>query len=275
MRKIILNKEQVAELVWNNRYKVDPKEKFLSRCVDGRYPTSPRILGASLGASQNLPALAIPGADAGELALIFATANTFGFELNQEKTIKVMLDIVGGIRNFNFHTDHHGSPKILASGCGHMKQIGIDPAVYNLDKEQVKFMQKMLKTLKKQGAKEMVLEGEHLEGVILQIKGPYSIYPRFFVETEGGRTAVEAFCFHSGLVDERHRFLAKKLLEEKAVKLFPGCDEEYLYEVLSDTTENHLFETLKRLAPELPIFSVVFKEDGSFAIEEMGKINNS
>jgi hypothetical protein len=73
-------------------------------------------------------------------------------------------------------------------------------------------------------------------------------------------------------VNERHRLIAKKLIEERAVKFFPDCDEEYLFEALSETTENHLFETLKRLASGLPIFEVGFENDGSFKIKEMGKV---
>ena len=264
MAKIFLNKDQIQDLVWKNRYKIENRQKFLSRCVDGRY----RNKG-------NLPPLAIPGADAGELALIFAAANTYGFEIDEEKVFASLLEVVGGVKNFNFHSDHHGDPKIPASGCGHIKQQNLDPKVYGLNKNQTQFVNETLMKAKKSGAKEIILEGDHQERAVLQIQGPYSLYSRFSEQIDQGKTQRQVFIFHSTLVNERHELIAKKLIEEKAVKLFPGCDEEYLYEALSEVTESHLFETLKRLASGLPIFQVGFDSDGSFTIKEMGKINNS
>ena len=183
-----------------------------------------------------------------------------------------MLEVVGGVKNFNFHSDHHGDAKIPASGCGHIKQMMQDPKAYNLNQEQLIFLKKFLELVKKQGACETILEGDHQEGAVLQIQGPYSLYPRFSEQIDQGKTKTQAFIFHSTLVNERHKLIAKKLIEEKIVKLFPGYDEEYLYEALSEVSENHLFETLKRLASGLPIFQVSFDSDGSFTIKEMGKV---
>ncbi|OGK25309.1 hypothetical protein A3F58_02410 [Candidatus Roizmanbacteria bacterium RIFCSPHIGHO2_12_FULL_37_9b] len=274
MRKIILNKDQVLDLVWNNRYKVEDEQKFLSRCVDGRYENKIKNQKSKVKTEDtiNLPPLAIPGADAGQLGIIFATANTYGFEVDKEKVFELVVDVVGGIENFSFHSDHHGDPKIPASGCGHIKQQNLDPKAYGLEDDQMKFIETALTKAKKKGAKEIVLEGEHQEGAILQINGPYSLYPGSLLETDQGNAQVQVFIFHSTLVNERHRLIAKKLIEKKAVELFPGCDEEYLYEVLSEVTESHLFETLKRLASGLSMFQVNFESDGSFDIKEMGKL---
>lgn len=266
---------QIMDLVSSNRYKVEEKTKFLSRCIDGRYKDKLKDQNSKIKTESNtaeLPALAIPGADAGELALIFATANVYGFKVDEEKVLKSLIEIVGGEKNFSFHSDHHGDPKIPASGCGHLKQMNFDLKSYNLEKEQMVFIRKSLSTLKKKGTEEIILEGEHLEGAVLQVKGRYGIYPRYFLEIEGGSTEVQVFVFHSTLVNQRHRMLVSTLLKNKAVKLSSGCDDEYLYEVLSETTENHLFETAKRLASGLPIYLVEFAEDGNFIIKEMGKI---
>lgn len=261
MKKINLNKDQVQDFIWNSRYKVDEKQKFLSRCVDGRYLKS-----------INLPPLAIPGADAGQLSLILATANTYGFEVDEETVFNVLVETVGGIENFNFHSDHHGDPKIPASGCGHIREQRLDPKAYGLESEQMEYIKAVLTQAKKKGATEVILEGDHQEGAVLQIQGPYSIYPRFLQQLDQGKAQIQAFTFNSTLVDERHRAIAKKLIEEKALKLFPGSDEEYLFEALSEVTENHLFETLKRLASGLPIFGVSFDAVGSFEIKEMGNV---
>ena len=74
MNKIILTKQHVFQFVGESKYKVSSTLKFNSRCIDGRYTNS-----------ENLPALAVPGADAGELGIIFATANSCGFEVDMKK----------------------------------------------------------------------------------------------------------------------------------------------------------------------------------------------
>jgi len=110
-------------------------------------------------------------------------------------------------------------------------------------------------------------------GAILQIKGQYTVNSLFSLRTEARLIKGVMFIFQETLINRQHRILAKKLIGEKAVKLFPGCDEEYLYEILTEVTESHLFETLKKLASGLPIFQVSFDSDGSFTLEEMGNIS--
>ncbi|MGB9883561.1 MAG: hypothetical protein ACPLRN_03560, partial [Microgenomates group bacterium] len=259
MNKIILSKKQVQNLIFENRYKINPQTKFLSRCIDGRYENK-----------DDLPALAIPGADLGELALILATANSFGFDVDQEKVYQSLIEVIGGEKNFQYHTDSHADPKIIAGGCGHFKQIRVDYKAYYLVDEDLKFFEKKLVEIKKNNqAKEELLHGEHLEGAILIVKGDWGIYPRTMVETEAGKKEVEVFVFHQDLVDQRHRALVKVLLKNKAVIFRDGEDEEWLYEVLCDMMENHLMETVKRLAPDLPIFNVKFKDDGSFEVKDL------
>lgn len=268
MKKIILTADQVTDLIGANKYKIEEGQKSLSRCVDGRYPTSLKFRGAS----ENLPPLALPGADAGELALIFAAANIYGFEIDEEKVFASLLEVVEGAKNFNFHSDQHGDPKTPASGCGHIKQMTLDPKAYNLEEKQVVSLKKFLSQAKKQGAKETVLEGKHLEGAVLQLRGDFSLYPRYSIQANEGKSEIQVFIYQADLVNPRHRVWAQQLEKSKAVKLFPGCDGEYLYQVLSEVTENHLFETLRRLAKGLPIFQVDFNADGSFKVEELGKV---
>ena len=261
MKKIILSKERVFEIVSANRYQVDKKTRFLSRCIDGRYKNNLR--------SSDLPALAFPGADVGELALIFATGNTYGFKVDGEKALEVLAKVVGGLENFGLHTDYHGDKKIAVSGCGHWKQINLDPTAYKLETAQVKDIQKLIDQVKKNGANEVILEGEHLEGAVLIVRGSWGILPRYKLQFEGGANEVQTFVYHQSLVDERHRVLASTLLRQKAVKLDEGCDEEYLYQVLSEIAENHLMETARRLAKGLPIYEVKFDEDGGFTLSEV------
>ena len=256
MNKVILSLEQVDELVRENRYKVNPKKKFLSRCIDGRYFNE-----------EDLPALAFPGADVGELALIFATANSYGFDVDKEKVLKSLVDVIGGKENFRLHTDSHADPKEPAAGCGHWKQINLDPKAYNLETKEIDFIKKNINV-----GKSITLEGEHMEGAVLLVKGNWGVLPQAHLETDQGKRLVEVFVYHQSLVDERHRVLTKALIKNEAVHFLNGEDEEWLYHALSDVSENHLMETARRLAKGLPIYQVVFVADGNFKVEQQGSV---
>ncbi len=260
MRIIHLSKEQIQKLVSENAYKIDPETKFLSRCIDERYQED-----------ISLPSLAIPGADAGELALLFATAHAYGFEIRGEKAYQVLTDIVGGVANLHFHTDTKNQEDPIA-GCTYFKELAKEPTVFNIKQTDVDFIRAKVKNSIMLGAKETVLTGEHLRGAIIQIKGQYGIYPTFQLESFEGNERVEFFMFHETLVKERHRILARELVKQQGVKLYEGCDDEYLYEVLSDITDRHFFETVKRAGNDLPLYQVTFRDDGTFNVEEMGRI---
>lgn len=261
MDKRILNLEEVQQLVAENRYKVTTDHKFTSRCIDGRYHNK-----------KDLAPVGIPGADAGDLALIMATGNSYGFEVDLDKAYKTLAEMVGGEKNLQFHTDLHAKQETVLGGCGHFKQMTINPKAYHLEKDQVEFVKKKFGQAKKKGAEEIVLHGEHMEEAVLLLSGPYSVYPRFNLDTDEGNAEVEVFIYHQGLSHERYKILAEKLIKNKAVKLYNGLDHEYLYQALSETAENHLMETAKRLAKGLPIYQVKFKDDGEFEVKEMGYI---
>jgi len=268
MNKIILDKNQVDCLVRENRYKVSEKTKFLSRCIDGRYPTSLKLRGVN----QNLSPLAIPGADVGELAVIFAAGNNFGFEIDAEKAFQSLVKIIGGVKNFQLHSDHHADKNIIAGGCGHWKQINLDPEAYSIKKDQIDFIAKKLIEVKRAGAKEIILEGEHLEGAVVLVVGNYSIFSRCFIETNKQEAPAEVFVYHKTLVNERHRVLASTLLKNKAVKLYEKQDEDYLYHAFCEIADSHLFETAKRLAKGLPIYQINFDNNDNFSLKEIGLV---
>lgn len=270
MNKIILTKEQIFELVSRNRYRVDENTKWLSRCIDGRYEN--KVESQKLKVKSYLRALAFPGADVGELALLLATGNTYGFEIDLGKALKALITVIGGKKNFGMHSDDHSDQKKAGSGCGHWKQINLNPFAYKIEKEQITAIQRQLDQLKKSGFNEDILEGKHLEGAVLLISGNWGVLPKYRLQFEGGANEVQVFIFHQTLVDERHRLWAKQMIVEKAVKLYNDCDENYLYQILSETAENHLMETVNRLAKGLPIYEIKFDEDGSFDIKEIGKV---
>lgn len=258
--KFTLSKSHIQDLVSTNTYKTD--DFYISRCVDGRYPNSSR-----------LPALAIPGADAGQLAVLYTAANQYGFIIDEDLTLQTLLDVIGGKKNFSFHTDKHNLKEGLGGGCGYLKLLKSDPEAFEIDKFQVEnLINKQLAQVVEYGSSETVLEGEHKEGAAIQIEGEYGIMPSFSLEISEGTASVQVFVYHKTFVDRRHRVLAEKLIENKAVVLYDGLDATYLSQVLSETAEMHLYETLKRLAKGLPLYNVHFKDEKDFEITEMGII---
>jgi hypothetical protein len=260
MQKYTLSKTNLETVLFNNAY--DVPNPLLSRCIDGRYQNS-----------NSLPALAIQGADAGELALIFSMANECGLTLDMDKAFQALVDTVGGVENLQFHTDSHAAQGVALAGCGHIKQASQDMASYNLTEKQMAFIKEKFADLKKQGVQEVILEGDHQESAVVFVKGKFGVLPRFKLERENGGREGMMFVFHNTFVDARHHILAKKLLEMKALSLEGGLDEEYVYSTLSDACETHLMETAKRLAQGLPIFEVQFFETKNrFEVKEMGSV---
>jgi hypothetical protein len=245
-----LTKDQIQNLIFTNKYKVEPSQKFLSRCIEGCYE-----------AGKNLHPLSMAGADAGELAILYATANSYGFEINEEKVYATFLEVIGGAQNFSTH-----------EGCTHMKQIRSECGAYSLDPDQLDLISSQISQAEKNGANKTKLkEGGRAEAVI-QITGDWSIYPQYHIQTSQGSVPVLVHVFHKSLTDARHKILATKLIENKAVTLYDDLDDEYLYQVISTQTEDHLFETIKRIASSLPIFDVIFQPNGNYTLEERGLI---
>lgn len=106
-------------------------------------------------------------------------------------------------------------------------------------------------------------------GAVIQIEGNYSIPAVHKVEMIEGSVKIHLYIYQQTLTNRKNRELSRKLVEKKVVMLFPGTDEEWLYEALSETSDEYFYETVKEKAKGLPIYTVKFKEDGSFIIEEM------
>lgn len=258
MQKFTLSKSELSSVLLENLYEV--QNPLISRCIDGRYSNT-----------EALPALAIQGGDAGELALIFSMANVCGLTLDMEKALQALVNTVGGVKNIQSHTDSHAEKGKVLAGCGHFKQINSDIESYALTEEQVTFIMTQFADLKKHGAHEEILQGDHKESAVIFLKGDYGLFPQFKLGREEGGKEGQLFIFHNSFVDARHRILAHKLIEAKALEFEGGLEEEYIYSSLSDTCENHLMETAKRLAKGLPIYEVtVFESKHRFEVRELG-----
>ena len=109
-------------------------------------------------------------------------------------------------------------------------------------------------------------------GAVVQIEGGYTIPAICTVQTVEGPIKVHLDIYHQTLVNRRNRELSRELVEKKMVMLFPGTDEEWLYEALSETSDEYFYETIKEKAKGLPVYTVKFKEDGTFVVEEMDRV---
>lgn len=256
---LILSKEQIYQVVKTNRYSISQLNLDLCRCIDGRYQND-----------LTLPPLTIPGADIGQLAIIFAAANKFGFFVDRERVVEAMVEFLKTPANFHFHTDEHADPKILAGGCGYFKVLKKDPTKFFLNPKEIKFIEEKLGQLKKRGARSVTLKGDHNEGAVVIIKGEGGILPRFKIDLLVGKkkktVGGSVFVFQQTLFNRRQKKLAKKLLAKKAVKLFSGFDEKDLALAMIKTGKNHLLETVSQLAKDLPIYQVIFDQDLGFRI---------
>lgn len=258
MRSLI--QSEVESYIYNNKYSPNIDSIFRSRCIDGRYPNSIET-----------PALAVPGADTGALAFLYAAANTCGFQVDPDRSFAALNKIIGGVKNFSFHTDSR-SYKLGETGCGHIKCMTNSQEAYSLTDVDMQVLNRQLEFARQNGATETILQGDHQEAAVLQIKGKWGVQPQGYFESERGPLGIQVFVFHSSLVDSRNKEWARLLVENKAVELPDGLDEEYLYQMISSTAEDHLMETAGKLAKGLPMFEVVFDESGNFSVESLGNI---
>lgn len=238
MITVSFDKKLLHDYVAENRFKPGAETKSLSRCSDDFHEIK-----------KKQTALTIPGGDAGDLAILYAAANVYGFEVDTEKASTVMKNIGKG---------HEHSPS-----CSHLNFLFEDPKAYNLEKDQLDKLPRQTNSRKPE---------KSVPGACVQITGPYGVYPQGLVEIDGHEQLVRIFSFHQSAIDARHRVIAHEMIEEEAVKLLPGLDEEYLYEVVSEMTEDHIYETARRLAKGVPLYEVRFEEDGGYKIEERGVI---
>lgn len=258
--KFTLTIDQIHELIQDNKYAVNPSQKFLSRCIDGRYN------------GEQDRALAYPGADFGELALVYATAHQYGLTVHPKKVLAALLEIVGGPHHFAYHTDTHADTHTPAGGCGHMKTIRADAKAFSLDEDDMKVLEEQIRDVIKRKAPNVVLEGDHKEAAVLFIEGNHSVYPQYTMSTIHGSIHTQVFIYHKTLVDERHKAFARRLVESQAVILPPGFDYLYLYDALSDVAEQHVLEIAGRLAQGLPIYRVIFAKDNTFTVFDEGHV---
>ena len=253
MEKQILSLEEARQFAAEAAYEVNGG-RLRSSCVDGRY------LAEDAGAGP----LARPGSDAGDMLAAMAALRRLAAEgapldpgALRGKVLEAAVAVAGGAENFDFHTDDHhlrgGSADLpaedlVARGCGHLAQAERDPEAYGVAPEDVRELFRTLAELKRKGAKESVLSGDHGETAVMVLKSPFLGLRR---SAEPG----QAFVYQEALHRQRLAELAYRLAGMQEF-VSAGIDAERFTQALSDAAGIQTGQTLRRLASGLPIYKI-------------------
>lgn len=247
-----LTLEQIEELIHENQYAFKGK-KYESRCFSGHHENS-----------NDLPALALPGGDMGELAVILAASLTYGFECNILECAKILKKVVGVAKTNNFQH----SVDTAAEQCRYLHLLSENPEIYSLNKESVEQLFRTLQQSELATKTGKMREDKQKESACIIFQGENGLLPHYHFKDIQGDIDARIFIYHKTLIDERRKEFSQKLYQSKAVKLFEGFTDEYLYEVLSEIGDSHLFETLHMIDSNLPIYSASYITSENLEVEK-------
>lgn len=246
-----LSREQVYEIANENRYAIS-EPKLRGRCFSGEFRNE-----------KNLPALSLPGGDLGQLSILFSTAQNYGFEIDMNKAAGELFQLTGGNEHLNTV-----SAKSELKNCSYFKHFFEDIASYNLEPDFLPNFEDVITSVVPTFERPKNRNYLH-EHAVLIFESSEGLYPQYTYETYDGTFDSRILILHKTLVDERHRLLSQKLLDSKSVTLYDNLDADYLYEVLSETLENHLYETIRFIDSKLPIYSVKVSDNNDITINQL------
>ncbi len=236
--KTYLTDSQVEELINNNLYHY-AGNIFRARCFSADYSNSPE-----------LPVLSMPGGDIGQIAILIAASSTYGFELNITPAVNILLKLTEGKENSTFKALKEHPLEL----CHYVYSLLKHSNDYGLD-EQGKI--ELLRVSEGLGLpKEFnLLESENHENACVIIEAEDGLLPNYTFDSGYGVLNAKILVFHKTYIDKRNRELCNLWVKNDAVKMFSGLDADYLYQIMSEMTELHLFQTLKLRDPQLPLYS--------------------
>lgn len=251
----MLDKDQIVRHISEGQYEIDENTRMLGRCFVGRYENTPQ-----------LPAISMPGGDIGNLAILYAAANIYGFQIDYDKALNIFLDLIGGVQNFSLHTEVRDQSHSL-DGCDHTSFLKNNTDLYDLTNEQIKILEAQLAFVTNKHAQTKVLSDRKSEEAVVIVTGSKALYPQYHFMSESGTVSGNIYIFHRTFIEQRNREFIKKLLEYSAIQFNIYMNEEYLLEALTEVSENHFFETIKKLPSHIPLYAVEFGEQNNFIVE--------
>lgn len=222
-----MTEPEVRDFIINNSYPVTTN-RVMSRCIDGRYPDD-----------ESLPALAIPGADIGQVVMIFDALNQMkdqNIQIDPENVFNALIEVVGGVENIRFHTDSHGKEEGVGAGCGYFARVKKDPSHFGVTPEQVALIEEKFSDFLKNGATEVELQGDHEEKGALIINGDKGVYPKG-----------EFFVFHKTYVEQRNKKIAETLFKGRQIVAHGFLDR------LNKASQAHVLKIKSLLTIDKPI----------------------
>lgn len=247
-----LTLDQVEELISENFYDFSGN-KYQSRCFSGHYENT-----------TDLPALALPGGDIGELCVSLAASIEYGFECNLKKTAEIIKNIAVKGRSKSFqHSMLHA-----AEECRYLHLLSENPEIYSLENGSVDHLFGTLEQSELVPKTEKKDQESTKENACIVFEGEKGILPQYVFSSAQQEISARVFIYHKSLVDERRKIIAKELYENNAVDLYEGLNDEYLYEVMSELGDSHLFETINKIDNKLPIYSASLTTSGKLKVEK-------
>ncbi len=249
--------KQVSEFVKANLV-VITEANNKRRCVDGRYSSS----------EAEQAVVAVPGGDSGEWMAALGALNRLEQNLDLAKIEQSVVEAVGGVENFNFHTDEHAEHDHTGAGmgCGHLRLARTNPDDYGVTKEQMEFLFGELEHLADTGAHETVLHGEHGEQMVLVIDSDkYSVNSK---QINADGTETQAFIYHQSLDLELMHTLAENL-HKLILASGHEVDLNKIYDELVEVSALQRKQTLSKLSANLPRYKVEFDEQGDPLISKL------
>lgn len=222
-----------------------------SRCIDGRYE------GIS-----DLPMVAKPGGDVGDVMALFCALNFLKISLPNETVVDIVVKSVGGPAHFNFDTDDRTEPADVGYGCNHFYEAKTNPENYGVTQEQIDFLGSQLPGLVQQGANQVVLHGNHAEQAVIVVDSEtHGVTPLLRL----GESLREAFIYQKTLHTQQLDILANQLQEALATA-GQVVEQDALRAAIYDASAKQLTETLKLLAKDLPVYTALIDSHGEVSI---------
>lgn len=237
------------EVVSENVYRVDPEGLHRVRCIEGNYESDYR-----------LPAITYPGGDAGVLGLIYASGQAYGFEIDHSKAFTILLAISGGIDLFSCCQAPEQSDTSL--------YLPFAPDV-SFDEDDIQAFLHQMEHVCDHSTEVHQTDHRLRESAIIKVKGDYGIFPQSELRDEQRRIPVSVYIYQQTLMDRHLRVIARELYEQNAVELYSGCDDEYLYEVMSEMADTLLYSSLQNEFKQIPIFTVAVDDDLQIDVTEV------
>lgn len=251
VHNMYLTIDQVEQILSENLYEIEDTV-LKSRPFSGFYDNKP-----------SLPPLSLPGGDLGQLAMLYSAAFTYGFEVDFDKAGSLLIELVGGK---NALTYKDGMSHTLEA-YRYLSFLNKAPESYNMDEigKSDFFTQ-----VEKMGIHIPDIADGKLqnENAYVILHGELGLYPTYDIKQDSGYRTAHLLIFQQTLANRRLKRYVELLLEKSVIKLYEGLDADYLYEVLAETQDVHIYETLARIDKKMPVFSASLLPSGKIHLEQ-------